>query len=62
MSDNMKHFLEKVSQDPALTEKLQQAKAVPELMELAASLGVTLTEADFNQDAEISNDEQFYMN
>lgn len=57
MTENMKHFLEKVSGDKALIEKISKlAKA--ELITMAKELGFELTEADFvPQEGELSVDE-----
>lgn len=60
MTDNMKNFLEKVSADKQLTQAFEQisgqdaesAKAA--MTKLALEHGVTLTDADFAQDAPTS--------
>lgn len=48
MTENMKCFLEKVSEDKALAEKASKLEK-DELIVLAKEMGVNLTEADFVQ-------------
>ena len=57
MTENMKKFLEAVSKDEALAEKVSGEKDVNALIALAKELGVTLTAADFEESHEISDDD-----
>lgn len=59
MTDNMKNFLEAVSQDEVLRKKVDTTQTKEGLIEIAKGLGVTLTEKDFvkNDGTEISEDE-----
>lgn len=57
MTENMKKFLEKLSEDKALSEKACKLEK-NELIALAKELGLELTEVDFEQlGSEISEDE-----
>ena len=57
MSANMKLFMEKLSEKPEALEKLQNGD-IPSLIEMAAKMGIELTEADFAKPAnELSDDE-----
>lgn len=56
MTENMKKFLEAVSKDNALCARLRNATR-EELVAMAAETGITLTEADFEQKAELDEDE-----
>ena len=57
MTENMKKFLEAVSQNEELTRRMRCA-GMEELMFIARELGIALTEADFKQHTnELSDDE-----
>lgn len=57
MTENTKKFIEKISQDVKLAEKLRNATA-EQVMALAKELGCDLTEDDFAQpEGEVSEDE-----
>lgn len=56
MSENLKKFLEKVSEDQALIEKVSAEKEPAVLISLAKELGFELTEADFARPVEELND------
>ena len=56
MKENLKKFFEEVSKTDELAEKVSKADAAG-LVEIAADLGISLTEEDFKQPAEISDDE-----
>ena len=57
MTENMKCFLAKVSEDKALAEKASKLEK-DELIVLAKEMGVNLTEADFAQtESDISEGE-----
>lgn len=57
MTENMKNFLEKVSEDKALAEKAGKMER-DELIVLAKELGVALTAVDFEpQEGKLSADE-----
>lgn len=47
MTENSRKFLEALSEHTELREKANRAETKEELIEMAQSLGVTLTEADF---------------
>lgn len=56
MSENMKKFLEAISSKKEMAEKLNEASK-EEIIAIAAKLGIALTDADFAQNNEISDDE-----
>lgn len=56
MTENLKKFLEKVSEDKALAEKVGAEKDPAALIALARELGVELTEADFARPVEELNE------
>lgn len=57
MTENMKHFLAKVSGDKTLAEKIGKLEKA-DLIAMAKELGIELTEADFvSQEGELSVDE-----
>ena len=56
MTDNLKKLLELVSQNEELQKKLQGLNK-DEFIAAAKDLGIELTEADLEQNAEISDDE-----
>lgn len=56
MTDNMKKFLELVSGNDALAAKFSNASK-DEIIAIAREQGITLTEADFESTAEVSDDE-----
>lgn len=57
MTENMKKFLERISQDEALCEKVGSA-GKEELLAMARELGVELTAGDLeNKPAELDDDE-----
>ena len=60
MTDNMKKFLEAVSQDKEFLEKLTGAETPEAVVALAAEKGFTLTEEDVKRESapvEVSDDE-----
>ena len=63
MTENMKKYLEMISQDEEFrkeVDKLEEEHVQAQkekIMEHAASKGITLTEADFAESAELSDDE-----
>ena len=60
MTDNMKKFLEAVSQDKEFLEKLTGAETPEAVIALAAEKGFTLTQEDLKQEpasGKISDDE-----
>lgn len=58
MSENLKKFLEKVSEDKALAEKVGAEKDPAALIALAKDMGFELTEADFKKPVEeVADDE-----
>lgn len=63
MTENMKKYLEMISQDEEFRKEMdkleeEHVQAQKEkIMEHAASKGITLTEADFAESAELSDDE-----
>ena len=57
MNENLKKFLEEVSKDAALSEKVGGEKDTTKLIELAKELGIALTAADFEESNEISDDD-----
>ena len=57
MNENLKKFLEEVSKDAALSEKVGGEKDTTKLIELAKELGIALTAADFAESNEISDDD-----
>lgn len=57
MTENMKKFVEAMSEHPELNEKLENA-GKDDLIAIAKELGIELTEADFEQQpGELSDDE-----
>lgn len=56
MNENLKKFFEEVSKSEELSQKVSKADA-KELVEIAADLGITLSEEDLKQPTEISDDE-----
>lgn len=58
MSENMKKFLEKVSEDRALGEQIGSEKDVQVIIAKAAELGIELTEADFQKPVEEMSDDE----
>ena len=56
MSENVKKFLEAISSKKEMAEKLNEASK-EEIIAIAAKLGIALTDADFAQNNEISDDE-----
>ena len=57
MTDNMKAFLEMIARDAGLAERAV-AMSADELRELARTMGMQLTDGDFEQGAdEVSDDE-----
>lgn len=57
MSENLKKFLEKVSEDKALAEKVSAEKDAAALIALAKEMGFELTEEDLKKPAELTDDE-----
>lgn len=57
MSENVKKFLEAVSQSEELVAKANAAKDQASLIALAKELGVTLAAEDFPEENELSDDE-----
>ncbi len=58
MTETMKKFLEALSGDAEMTEKVRNAKSAEEVAELAGTLGLTLTEEDFQApEGEVSDEE-----
>ena len=60
MTDNMKSFLEAVSEDKAFIERLSKAETPEALIALAAEKGFTLTAEDLTREAptgELADDE-----
>ena len=56
MTENMKKFLEAVSQNEELQEKLN-GMSKEDILAAAKALGIDLTEADFAQNGEMDDDE-----
>ena len=56
MTDNLKRFLEAVSANAEMMKKLDKASK-EDIISLAAELGIELTDADFVQRNELSEDE-----
>ena len=56
MTDNMMKFLQAVSKDDATYANFGRASQ-EELIAMAAEMGITLTAADFEQKAELDDDE-----
>jgi len=56
MTENMKKFLERVSQDEDLANKLSGADKAA-LIEAEKALGLALTNDDFEQPSDLSDDE-----
>ena len=57
MSENYKKFLEAVSGNEALFAKLSEEKDIKVYIAAAKELGITLTEADFDMNSELSDDD-----
>ena len=57
MTENMKKFLEAVSKDEALCEKVSAADK-DELIAIAKELGIALVDADFEKPAEELSDDE----
>lgn len=57
MTENLKKFLEKVSEDKALAEKVGNEADPQKLIALAKELGFELTEADLEKKAEEIDDD-----
>lgn len=58
MTDNLKNFLMKISEDPELTAKVNQEKDESVLIAIAKELGFELTKEDFeNQVEELGDDD-----
>jgi len=57
MTENMKKFLEAVSTNEEMREKLAKVTEKEEIISRAAELGFELTAADFEQNRELSDDE-----
>jgi len=57
MSENMKLFLEKVSENKELAEKISAEKDINALIAAAKELGFELTEADFQKPVEELSDD-----
>lgn len=49
MTENMKRFLEAVSSDKEMREKVDTAQTKEEIMEIAKRVGAMLTEEDFEE-------------
>ena len=58
MSENLKKFLEKVSEDRALAEKVSKETDQQALIDLAKEMGFELTAADFAKPAEELKDDE----
>lgn len=58
MTENMKKFLEKVSEDRALAEKVGAEKDINALIAMAKEIGIELTKADFEKPAEELSDDE----
>ena len=58
MNENLKKFLEKVSEDKALAEKVNANNDPAALIALAKDLGVELTEADLKKPVEELSDDE----
>lgn len=58
MNENLKKFLEKVSEDKALAEKVNANNDPAALITLAKELGVELTEADLKKPVEELSDDE----
>ena len=58
MNENLKKFLEKVSEDKALAEKVSAEKDPAALIPLAKEMGIELTEADLKRPVEELSDDE----
>ena len=58
MNENLKKFLEKVSEDKALAEKVSAEKDPAALIPLAKEMGIELTEADLKKPVEELSDDE----
>ncbi len=58
MNENLKKFLEKVSEDKALAEKVNANNDPAALIALSKELGVELTEADLKKPVEELSDDE----
>lgn len=57
MNENLKKFLEEVSKNTELTEKVGKETDVNALIAMAKEMGIMLTAADFEKPKEMSDDE-----
>lgn len=57
MTENLKKFLEEVSKDKELAEKISAEKDVSVIIETAKEMGFTLTEEDFAENHELADDD-----
>lgn len=57
MTENLKKFLEAVTQNKELAEKINQESDPKQLIALAKEMGLTLTEADLEKKAEEIDDD-----
>lgn len=57
MTENLKKFLEEVSLNKELAEKIGSEKDVNAIIAIAKEMGYTLTEADFAKNYELSDDD-----
>jgi predicted ribosomally synthesized peptide with nif11-like leader len=58
MNENLKKFLEKVSEDKALAEKVSAEKDPAALIPLAKEMGIELNEADLKKPVEELSDDE----
>lgn len=56
MTESMKKFLEQISENEALAPRMENASK-DDVIAIAKEVGITLTDADFEQAGEISDDE-----
>ena len=57
MTENYKNFLAKIAEDKELTAKAESAADAKAIIALAAELGITLTEDDIADSADLSDDD-----
>jgi len=57
MTENLKKFLEEVSKDRELTERIGKEENSEVIIDIAKGMGIELTLADFEENREISDDE-----
>ena len=57
MSENLRKFLEKVSENPELTVKIGNEADIDKLIAIAGEMGFALTRADFEKKAEEVGDD-----